>query len=563
MNINNTHMTAALLLMTIGASAAAAPPAVPGAAQPGQMEKQFREAPKPRAGQAPMVEPAAPVQTAPGKAEEIHFALRQVKLEGATVYTDAQLQPLFAGLLGKDISLARIYTLADQLTARYRNDGYILSQVIVPEQKIVVEEGVVQLRVIEGYIDQVNIEGETIGPRAVLGGYAAKIKQSRPLRADVLERYLLLMNDLGGMIARATLSPSQNVTGASDLSVTLIHDRVSADAGISNRNSRALGPWRLGANLDVYSALGHYEHSGVRAATTGNDELNFIALLHDVRVGGEGGRLGVNLSYARANPDATANLPPDLQSASTSGGVSYSYPVVRSRVRNLYLRSSFTFNDGRTDFAATRLSEDRLRAVRVGGTLDSADRWHGINLVDAEFSQGLDVLGATGSGSSSLSRADGRSDFSKVTLYGARLQAIANGWSTLFALSGQYAFNPLLGAEQFAYGGEPFGRAYDPSELVGDSGAAVKIEPRYTRAVNQSWLRSYTAYGFYDLGKVWRRDAVDQASNESAAAVGAGLRFTLAGGIAGFVELAKPTTHTVQMEGDDDLRVFGGLSKRF
>lgn len=563
MNINTTHMTAALLLMAIGTSATAAPPAVPGAAQPGQIEKQFREVPKPRAGQAPMVEPAAPVQPAPGKAEEIHFVLRQVKLEGATVYTDAQLQPLFAELLGKDISLARIYTLADRLTARYRNDGYILSQVIVPEQKIVVEEGVVQLRVIEGYIDQVNIEGETIGPRAVLDGYAAKIKQSRPLRADVLERYLLLMNDLGGMIARATLSPSQNVTGASDLSVTLTHDRVSADAGISNRNSRALGPWRLGANLDVYSPFGHYEHSGVRAATTGNDELNFIALLHDVRVGGEGGRLGVNLSYARANPDATANLPPDLQSASTSGGVSYSYPVVRSRVRNLYLRSSFTFNDGRTDFAATRLSEDRLRAVRVGGTLDSADRWRGINLVDAEFSQGLDVLGATTSGSSSLSRADGRSDFSKVTLYGARLQAIASGWSALFALSGQYAFNPLLGAEQFAYGGEPFGRAYDPSELVGDSGAAVKIEPRYTSAVNHSWLRSYTAYGFYDLGKVWRRDAVDQASNESAAAVGAGVRFTLAGGIAGFVELAKPTTHKVQMEGDDDLRVFGGLSKRF
>src|SRR3569623_2585340 len=122
-NINNTHMTAALLLMAIGTSATAAAPAVPGAAQPGQIEKQFREAPQPRAGQAPMVEPAPPAQTAPGKAEEIHFGLRQIKKEGATVYTDAQLQPLFAELVGKDISLARIFTLADQLSARYRIDG--------------------------------------------------------------------------------------------------------------------------------------------------------------------------------------------------------------------------------------------------------------------------------------------------------------------------------------------------------------------------------------------------------------------------------------------------------
>ena len=562
----NRRMTSLALLAWLTCAysthAAAADAPVPGAVQPGQIERQFRETPRPQAMPAPIVQPPAPVQAAPAKADEVRFVLKQVKLEGATVYTEDQLRPYFADLIDKEIALSEIYALADRLTARYRNDGYILTQVIVPEQRIVVEEGAVQLRVIEGYVDQVRFDGKTIGPREVLESYAAKIKETRPLNARALERYLLLMNDLGGVIARATLSPSQTVGGASDLSITLTGDKFFGDAGVTNRNSRALGPWRINANADMYSLLGRYDHTGVRAATTVDDELNFIALVHDMRVGSEGGRLGVTVSYARANPEQAANLPPDLQSESTMGGVTYTYPWIRSRTRNLYLRASFTFHDGRTDFADTRLSEDKLRALRIGATFDHADRWRGINLFDVEFSQGLNVLGATESGAATLSRADGRSDFSKLALYGARLQAIAGGWSTLIAASGQFAFTPLLGAEQWAYGGEPFGRAYDPSEIVGDAGAAIKIEPRYTQALTSRGFQSYTAYAFYDLGKVWRRDAVDQKSNESAAAVGAGVRLTMAKGYAGFIELAKSTTHVVQAEGDD-VRIFGGVSKRF
>lgn len=383
------------------------------------------------------------------------------------------------------------------------------------------------------------------------------------MRAQALERYLLLINDLGGLVARATLAPSQTVAGASDLSITLTQDKFSADLGVNNRNSRSLGPWRVNADADLYSALGRYEHVGVRAATTANEELNFIALLHDIRVGSEGGRVSINLSYARARPEETANLPPDLQANSVMGGVAYTHPVIRGRTRNFYLRGSFTLHDGKTDFAGIKLSEDKLRAVRAGLTLDNSDRWRGINILDAEFSQGLNVLGASETGSPSLSRTDGHSDFKKLTLYAARLQDIANAWSLLVAANGQMAYNNLLGAEQFSFGGEPFGRGYDPSELVGDSGIAFKFEPRYSNTLKQSFARGYTVYGYYDIGKVWRRDAQDQKKSESAAAVGLGLRLTMNHGYSGFIEFAKPTTHVVENQGDDGARIFAGLSKRF
>ncbi|MGA4816816.1 POTRA domain-containing protein [Pseudomonas aeruginosa] len=48
-------------------------------------------------------------------------------------------------------------TLANRLTAKYRQDGYLLTQVVVPEQSI--EGGKVRLQVIEGYLEHVQIKG--------------------------------------------------------------------------------------------------------------------------------------------------------------------------------------------------------------------------------------------------------------------------------------------------------------------------------------------------------------------------------------------------------------------
>lgn len=123
------------------------------------------------------------------------------------------------------------------------------------------------------------------------------------------------------------------------------------------------------------------------------------------------------------------------------------------------------------------------------------------------------------------------------------------------------AFNDLLNPEEFAFGAEPFGRGYDPAELVGDSGAALKLELRYTRFLPESSLLGYTAYGFYDAGKVWRRHPIAQSAAESAAAAGLGVRLSFARGVTGFVELAQPLTHDVAAEGDRGARFFGGVAK--
>jgi hemolysin activation/secretion protein len=77
------------------------------------------------------------------------------------------------------------------------------------------------------------------------------------------------------------------------------------------------------------------------------------------------------------------------------------------------------------------------------------------------------------------SRRGGRLDFSKIEGQYNRLQPLAPRVSVLVAVYGQYAFTPLLVPERCGYGGRIFGRAFDPSELMGDHCWLASAELRY------------------------------------------------------------------------------------
>ena len=455
----------------------------------------------------------------------------------------------------KTVAVAQIQSLADELTTKYRNDGYILSQVIVPPQRI--KAGVVRLQAVEGYIDQVKFDGDSIDRSGLLASYAEKIKRSKPLQSKVLERYLLLMNDLGGVSAHATLAPSSTQSGASELIITLSHKRLNASFGINNRGSRFLGPWRGELSADAFSVLGLNEHTGLRVISTGSDELNYVSVSHDQHLGSEGLMLGLTFANVESNPDLGAGSIA-LETYSRSGSIGLTYPLLRSREQNLNVRGNLTYFDSKSTGAF--LSKDHIRAIRFGATYGSTDAWLGNNQLDLEVSQGLDILDATESGSANLSRADGQSDFTKFTLYAARLQALVPNWSLYGAFSGQYALDSLLAPEQFAFGGPQMGRAYDAAEIVGDSGVAVNLELRFTDSLPEQWLQTYEFYGFYDYGKVWsRQTSANDAQEASAMSAGLGVRLNFNRWLSGYVEVDKPLTRNVAAKNNDDPRVFGGI----
>lgn len=553
----SSRLAFALLVCVSGPTAAQV--TIPGSLEPGQIQRQL-EQPRPVRPAPERVLPAPPRQPVPPGAGELRFVLRSLTVEGATVYRADELVKPFLPLIGKEISVAQVFDIANQMTARYRNDGYVLSQVLVPAQNI--QEGAVRLLAVEGYVDSVRFQGASSFEDQALAPYAERIRASRPLRAEILERYLLLMNDLGGASAHATLIPSEKVTGAADLVVELARTRSRVNLGVHNRNSKSLGPWRGTVDWDFSGAIASWDQITARGGTSFNSEINYEGLGYALPIGAEGGRLGAAYTLVDAKPGPAANFSlTGLRTRSSSGSVLYSYPWIRSRTHNLYLRGAFTTFDGTTTFEGADISADRIRALRIGAAYDFTDRFLGVNLVDLEVAQGLKGLGAReqGTSASPLSRINGNADFTKANLYAARVQGLGGPWSLLGALTAQHAFSNLLAPEQFAFGGEPFGRAYDAAELLGDFGRAAKLELRYSSALPRVGIPGYTAYAFYDWGEVRRRDPINQSSRERAAARGIGVRFNALRRLGAFAEIADPINRDVGALGHRRPRFFAGI----
>jgi hemolysin activation/secretion protein len=551
-------------LGAFGAPSAVAQQRIPGTADPFRLQQQFRPVPAPHEVPPPTRIEESPPRPVPAGADDVRLALTEINLEGATAYDASALAPLWQALLGREVSLAELYEVAAAITIKYRNDGYILSRAIVPAQAI--DDGVVRIEVIEGYIGKVTIDGE-VGRPSLLHGYADKIIGLRPLRVAALERYLLLLDGLAGATVQSVLSPLQGEPGAALLSIEIAQKMVDAFATMDNRGTRYLGPFQTSVGGRLNSVLGLYEQTQIRLIGTPAyaDELRAYDLTHSVPVDTEGTVLTLGLNQAFAHPGFTLK-PLRISSAVVGTSATLIHPLVRQRAENLQASVGLIATDLRTDlFAGTlALLNDRIRALQVAGLYDFVDSHDGINLFGLSLSHGLDVLGARTSGSPNLSRASGRSDFTKLVGDAQRVQSLGGDWSLLLAVTGQYGFTSLLASEQINLGGVHYLRAYDTSELAGDSGIAGKLELQYGERRAGTWFTNYQLYGYYDIGRVWNRQpAAGEHPAASATALGAGLRFTVTEGISGVLELAKPLTRPIATEGDKDPRVFFGLVARF
>jgi hemolysin activation/secretion protein len=534
---------------------------LPGTVQPGQIEQQFQPEPRMRADRPGRIVVPEADQPVPLNAKDIRFQLTRVIIEGATVYCEKDLLPSYQSRLDGEVSLADIYQIAATLTAKYRNDGYILSQVVVPAQSV--EGGQVRLKAIEGYIASVTIEGVDGDRRNLVQRYADKIQQCRPLKNDVLEHYMLLMNDLPGAFARAAIKPSPKEQGASEMAVQFSQSKAQGGLSLDNRGGESLGPMRISGDIGLNSVLGLQENTSLRLVSSGNEKMTYVSLAHDERIGSEGSKLNLLFSMVDAKPKEMTFIPLNLETSSQTAALTYSRPLIRSRSQNFSLHGGLTFHEGKTGIFNVEDTRDSTRVLKIGITYDLADSCYGVNLLAIELSQGMLGLGSSSSGDPMLSRPNGKVDFTKATVYAARLQSITQHWSILAAANAQYAFTDLLSSELYSYGGEQFGRGYDPSEMVGDHGIGMKVELRYKDTIPDRFAFSYTGYAFYDAGIVYQRSPGGLADSDSASSVGLGLRMDLGRYVSCYGELAKPLTRDVSAEGNRNMRLYGGVSLRF
>ena len=355
-------------------------------------------------------------------------------------------------------------------------------------------------------------------------------------------------SDLPGLHFSASLKPSKTNAGASTLVVEVVEKPVDLHAaGSTIAARRRAGPNEFLLGATVNNLLQQHESLTLNWAGDGSAHPGARVFRRQLSPGAHQRRplrlrqCELRLRPSRAPTRSSCSISAPAARTVEAGLAS---PLIRSREKNLTLVGPRLHERQLQRHLASsrRSSEDRLRGFRLKADGDWADRFLGINQVNVTYSQGIHGLGSSDNATCrrppSIRRrrraSSGRVDFEKIEATLSRTQPLFGPFSAFGSIYGQYAFKPLLVPEQCGYGGRFFGRAYDPSELLGDH----CLEARHRAALRPAEIRardrrSSSSTRSADYGRLWllapaSNDlAVGTPGNFTAASAGVGVRLAL------------------------------------
>ncbi len=436
-----------------------------------------------------------------------------IVFEGNTVFTAYTLGLIIAPQVGKQHDLDGLRGMARLVGEHYRRNGYPFARAIIPVQEL--KDGVLRIRILEGAYGDVTATGEA---KVAAGSqpFLSPLRRGELLESDLLERTLLILDDVPGIAVRPVVSPGKTV-GVGDLAVaTTLEKEQGGELGVDNEGSRYTGEFRFKAAWYRNSALAFGDRLSANLMAT-NANLWLGAVDYDSALGSSGlrGQLGWALN--------TYELGKEFASLQASGlarvwSARLSYPLIRSRQTNLQGSIGLLHKSLHDDFDATAVSEDKFsQSFPISLRFDHRDGFGGggISYGQVTWTHGNMHLDAGLTAIDDVT-ARKRGGFDKFNLDLARVQNLPAGFSLYGRYSLQLADRNLDSSERFGLGGAQGVRAYPLGEGMGDEGWLGQVELRYA-------MENYTPYAFYDVAQADINNRPwDAASNQSRRIAGAG-----------------------------------------
>lgn len=475
---------------TLGIAPTVAAQHLPDAGSVRQQIEQQRYAPLPDAG-SPQFVPPPPMESIGG----VNVTVSSFRFEGNTLLTYRQLAAAVDGFVGHPIDFAGLQNAAIAVATAYRNAGYVV-RAYLPKQEIA--DGQVTIQIVEARLGAVRVEGE---PTRISSARLQRIIESAQsrgdlLNADALDRGLLLINDLPGVNATGSLAagaaPSETDLVLNAMDGPLVSGNISLD----NVGSRFTGEVRAVAGASLNDRLGLGDRAD--ALLLHSEGSDYGRVSYSLPVTASGLRVGANasrLNYSIVTREFEAL---DAHGSSNSFGLDAAYPLIRARLRNLYVG----FNGGYSSFdnksAGITTTDYSVASATLSlyGNLFDQYRGGGVNTASVSITMGdVDLDGSPNELADALTTQTAGS-FHRFNLSLSRLQVITERVSLFANVSAQVAGKNMDSSQKMYLGGAQGVRAYPQDEAGGSDGLLFTLEAR-TRVTD-----SINATGFVDWGQV-------------------------------------------------------------
>lgn len=443
------------------------------------------------------------------------FTLGGVRIEGTSLAPEA-LTAATRGFIGRRMATAADLTaVAQAVSDAYGHGGDIaLYTVTVPAQDFA--GGTMRLVVTEGFIEHVDLAGDTGGDVARVVGLANKLTLEKPLKRSTLQRYLSLIRDLPGLTIDAKMLAG-GAPGAVRLVLTLKQKPYALAVSIINGGNALLGRTQLQADLSVYNLLRDGEETKLTFGTsTIFSRYQYLGASDSEALDDDGTRAAFAYGYLRTDIGSLA-----LSGHAQTLQLALSHPLIRSFDENLSLGASIDSVDSSNALIGTLVSGEHVRALRGNVGYSLVDPKSALTL-SASVSQGLDMVDAR----SSL----GEPGFQKLVLQGGYNRLLDEDWVLRLKAVTQLAGTALPVSELYALGGPDFGRAFLADAALGDSALAGSAEISFLPKGLPSILTGLETFAFTDTGTTWlRARPAFAATSYHLASAGAGIRLPLGG----------------------------------
>lgn len=458
----------------------------------------------PPAQTLPKIEPDLEVEprAAPSDSADVGPAIRvaTLRITGQTAFTEAELIEASGFVPGSDLTLGGLQALAARISDHYHARGYFLAQAYLPAQDV--QGGTVTIDTIEGRYGAIDLRnGVRIAdrvPEAILKG----LEPGDLIANAPLERRLLLLSDIPGVLVHGTLAPGDEV-GTSDLIVDLVPGRaISGSLEADNAGSRYTGEYRFGGTINFNNPAGIGDQFSLRLLAS-DDGLAYGRASYQAPIGDA--TVGVAYSHLLYSLGREFEV---LDGSGTADifSVYGSYPLVRSRRANLYALAGLDYIMLHDEIGlVSSESNKHIQAGTFGLAADWRDDFGGGGSNVAYLGWTIGNLDIRTPAVRALDAATARTAGTFNLLEGsfARLQSVAGPLSLYGSVRGQYAFDNLDSSEQMQLGGAYGVRAYPEGETFGDSGYIATAEARLALGGSRETLPGeFELVAFVETGEV-------------------------------------------------------------
>ncbi|MEI2302435.1 ShlB/FhaC/HecB family hemolysin secretion/activation protein [Ensifer sp. MJa1] len=405
---------------------------------------------------------------------------------------------LVDGVAGKAFDLAGLRDLATEVTRLAQTKGHLFARAFLPPQDVT--EGVVEIALMEARVEDIGLVrvGSVRVREEVLRGIEQRyLKDRSSMTEHQLEAALLQMNSLPGLKVRASVEAGDS-PGTSKVSIGIEEGPMfSGQFWADNFGSASTGRAEANALFSFADPWGYGEQFRLQNVTS--QGLVYGRFSASAPVGTAGTFFNGAYSYLTYHDVTDTGSAADLDGDGHQLVLGITHPLVRDRVTELTLGGALTGKALRNDSAAGELDDKRL----LTGTLslsgvrrdfDGATTWG----MDATYGV-LDLSRIESSAAADAAGLKTEGGFARLNARIERQQSLADRWTLLARVSGQWASKNLESSEEIALGG-PFGvRGWPVGEASADTGAIGTLELRHDLAVPEDWGQLQLG-GFLDSG---------------------------------------------------------------